>query len=47
MTPDSMPIIGATQYANLWLNTGHGIQGEKRRALCSRAFSTRSPVSSQ
>ncbi len=27
MTPDSTPIIGATQYANLWLNTGHGTLG--------------------
>ena len=27
MTPDSTPIIGATRYANLWLNTGHGTLG--------------------
>ncbi|WP_165089454.1 D-amino acid dehydrogenase [Neisseria yangbaofengii] len=27
MTPDSTPIIGATQYANLFLNTGHGTLG--------------------
>ena len=25
MTPDSTPIIGATQYKNLFLNTGHGL----------------------
>ena len=24
MTPDSTPIIGATRWANLYLNTGHG-----------------------
>ena len=27
MTPDSTPIIGATRYANLFLNTGHGTLG--------------------
>lgn len=27
MTPDSTPIIGATKYDNLWLNTGHGTLG--------------------
>ena len=27
MTPDSTPIIGATPYANLFLNTGHGTLG--------------------
>jgi D-amino-acid dehydrogenase len=27
MTPDSTPIIGATDYANLYLNTGHGTLG--------------------
>ncbi|MDR5858317.1 D-amino acid dehydrogenase [Halomonas eurihalina] len=27
MTPDSTPIIGATKYGNLWLNTGHGTLG--------------------
>lgn len=27
MTPDSTPIIGATQYKNLFLNTGHGTLG--------------------
>ncbi|GGX93015.1 D-amino acid dehydrogenase 1 [Litchfieldella qijiaojingensis] len=27
MTPDSTPIIGATRYDNLWLNTGHGTLG--------------------
>jgi D-amino-acid dehydrogenase len=27
MTPDSTPIIGATGYANLFLNTGHGTLG--------------------
>ncbi|WP_027349046.1 D-amino acid dehydrogenase [Halotalea alkalilenta] len=27
MTPDSTPLIGATPYANLWLNTGHGTLG--------------------
>jgi D-amino-acid dehydrogenase len=26
-TPDSAPIIGATQYSNLWLNVGHGPLG--------------------
>jgi D-amino-acid dehydrogenase len=26
-TPDSVPIIGATSYANLFLNTGHGTLG--------------------
>jgi len=26
-TPDSKPIIGATPYRNLWLNTGHGALG--------------------
>ena len=27
MTPDSTPIVGATQYENLFLNTGHGTLG--------------------
>jgi D-amino-acid dehydrogenase len=27
MTPDSTPIIGATEYSNLYLNTGHGTLG--------------------
>ena len=27
MTPDSTPIVGATPYANLYLNTGHGTLG--------------------
>ncbi|BBO99602.1 D-amino acid dehydrogenase [Sulfuriferula nivalis] len=27
MTPDGTPIIGATRYENLWLNTGHGTLG--------------------
>ncbi len=27
MTPDGTPIIGATRYDNLWLNTGHGTLG--------------------
>ncbi|MDR5866996.1 D-amino acid dehydrogenase [Halomonas koreensis] len=27
MTPDSTPIVGATRYDNLWLNTGHGTLG--------------------
>ncbi len=27
MTPDSTPIVGATRYANLLLNTGHGTLG--------------------
>ena len=27
MTPDSTPIVGATRYPNLFLNTGHGTLG--------------------
>ncbi|MCF4952620.1 FAD-dependent oxidoreductase, partial [Acinetobacter baumannii] len=27
MTPDSTPIIGATRFKNLFLNTGHGTLG--------------------
>ena len=27
MTPDGTPIVGATRFANLWLNTGHGTLG--------------------
>ena len=27
MTPDGTPILGGTQYPNLWLNTGHGTLG--------------------
>ncbi len=27
MTPDGTPILGATSYDNLWLNTGHGTLG--------------------
>jgi D-amino-acid dehydrogenase len=26
-TPDSLPVVGATQYENLFLNTGHGMLG--------------------
>ena len=27
MTPDGPPVIGATRYSNLYLNTGHGTLG--------------------
>ena len=27
MTPDGTPVVGATRYGNLWLNTGHGTLG--------------------
>jgi D-amino-acid dehydrogenase len=27
MTPDGPPVLGATRYRNLWLNTGHGTLG--------------------
>lgn len=27
VTPDSVPLLGATPYGNLWLNTGHGTLG--------------------
>jgi len=27
MTPDSTPVVGATRYNNLYLNTGHGTLG--------------------
>ena len=27
MTPDGTPVVGATPFANLWLNTGHGTLG--------------------
>jgi D-amino-acid dehydrogenase len=27
MTPDSTPVVGATRYGNLYLNTGHGTLG--------------------
>ena len=27
MTPDGPPVVGATQFPNLWLNTGHGTLG--------------------
>ncbi|MBN9022465.1 MAG: FAD-dependent oxidoreductase, partial [Rhizobiales bacterium] len=27
MTPDGTPVIGRTDYANLYLNTGHGTLG--------------------
>jgi D-amino-acid dehydrogenase len=27
MTPDGTPVIGATRYANLFLNGGHGTLG--------------------
>lgn len=27
VTPDSVPIVGPTPFANLWLNTGHGTLG--------------------
>jgi D-amino-acid dehydrogenase len=27
MTPDGTPVLGATRYDNLWLNTGHGTLG--------------------
>lgn len=27
MTPDSVPVVGATPYSNLYLNTGHGTLG--------------------
>jgi len=27
MTPDGTPVIGATPFANLFLNTGHGTLG--------------------
>jgi D-amino-acid dehydrogenase len=27
MTPDGTPVVGATRFGNLWLNTGHGTLG--------------------
>jgi D-amino-acid dehydrogenase len=27
MTPDGTPVVGATRYSNLFLNTGHGTLG--------------------
>ena len=27
VTPDGTPVVGATRYGNLWLNTGHGTLG--------------------
>ena len=27
MTPDGTPVVGATPYSNLFLNTGHGTLG--------------------
>jgi D-amino-acid dehydrogenase len=27
MTPDNLPVLGATPYRNLYLNTGHGTLG--------------------
>ncbi|MEP7057469.1 MAG: FAD-dependent oxidoreductase, partial [Caldimonas sp.] len=27
MTPDGTPLLGATRFSNLWLNTGHGTLG--------------------
>ena len=27
VTPDSVPVLGATPFENLWLNTGHGTLG--------------------
>jgi D-amino-acid dehydrogenase len=27
MTPDGTPVVGATRYGNLYLNTGHGTLG--------------------
>ena len=27
MTPDGTPVVGASSYRNLWLNTGHGTLG--------------------
>jgi D-amino-acid dehydrogenase len=36
MTPDGIPIIGATPYANLWLNTGQGHLGFTMACGCGR-----------
>ncbi|HEC14722.1 MAG TPA: FAD-dependent oxidoreductase, partial [Rhodospirillales bacterium] len=37
-TPDSAPIIGATKYPNLFLNTGHGTLGWTMACGSSRAL---------
>lgn len=39
MTPDGTPIIGATRYANLSLNTGHGTLGWTMACGSARALS--------
>ncbi len=39
MTPDGTPIIGATRYANLSLNTGHGTLGWTMSCGSARALS--------
>lgn len=36
MTPDGTPIVGATRYANLFLNTGHGTLGWTMACGCGR-----------
>jgi D-amino-acid dehydrogenase len=38
MTPDGTPIIGATRYRNLYLNTGHGTLGWTMAAGSSRVL---------
>ena len=38
MTPDSTPIVGATPFANLLLNTGHGTLGWTHGAGSGRAL---------
>ena len=38
MTPDGPPVIGATRYANLHLNTGHGTLGWTMACGCARVL---------
>lgn len=41
MTPDGAPLIGATRYANLWLNAGHGSNGWTTACGASRILADR------
>lgn len=38
-TPDQVPVLGPSKYANLWLNTGHGVLGWTQACASGRIVS--------
>lgn len=41
VTPDAMPVVGASAYANLWLNFGHACSGQVTACGAARSLADR------